>query len=197
MISCLRLISLLIVLTVSAPHALPQKKFCPVPPPSPFKHSGQISTRFDRAANGMRTTLEHPRALTQGAESVYLAATFVHQDPRRPSKPTLDLIFLPASQAARAYSAQQVAIVTDGQPMMLHQPASTNSRTAVRGAASVTLTYSEVSKLTAARKVQVRLGVSEFELTGNHIEALRELASQMAPSPSRWATRAGESVSAN
>ena len=70
-----------LILSALSVTALPQKqkRFCPVPPPSPFKHSGRIVTSFDRAAGGMRTTLEHPRSLGRGAEGLYLAASFVHQ----------------------------------------------------------------------------------------------------------------------
>lgn len=198
--SLLRPVSLLLLLTLFAPPAFSQKKFCPVPPPSPFKHDGQISTRFDRSSNGMRTTLQHPRALTKGADSVYLAASFVHQDPRVAVKPALEIIFFSASQPARLSFGEEVSLVADGQPMTLHRPASGGSRPGGRkstpASAAVSLNYTEVAKLTASRKVQVRLGGVEFDLTGNHIEALRELASQMAPSPSRWTTRAAEAVSA-
>lgn len=197
--SRLRLFSLLLLLTLSAPLALAQKKFCPVPPPSPFKHDGKIATRFDRSSNGMRTTLEHPRALTRGADSVYIAATFIHQDPRQQMKPSLDLIFFSASQTARLVFGEDVSLIADGQPMPLQRPANnlkTGGRKSNVASATVTLTYADVAKLTASRKVQVRLGGVEFDLTGNHIEALRELASQMAPAPSRWTTRAAETVSA-
>ena len=36
-------------------------------------------------------------------------------------------------------------------------------------------------RLLVARKVEARLGIVEFELTQEHLEALRDLASRMPP----------------
>lgn len=184
------LLSLVSLLTVLTAAAYAQKRMCPKPPPSPFKHEGQIVTSFDSHAGGMRTTLQHPRPLGRGVEVYYLAATFMHQDPRRPAAPTLDLILISTSPAAGLRAGQQLAFVLDGQPRSFGQNVSYRSRPAADGAtlesARITLSYADASAITRARNVVARIGGTEIALSNNHLEALREIVSLMAPSPSRW-----------
>jgi hypothetical protein len=188
------LLSLFSLLTLLAAAAYAQKRMCPKPPPSPFKHDGQIVTSFDGRAGGMRTTLQHPRPLGGGAEVYYLAATFMHQDPARPGAPTLDLILVSSSPAAGLRAGQQLALLLDGQPLSFGQQVSYRNQTAPDGtpleSARITLSYADASAITHARNVVARVGGTQVELTNNHLEALRELVSLMAPSPSRWQTSA-------
>ena len=188
------LISLFSLLTLLAAAGFAQKRMCPKPPPSPFKHDGQIVTSFDSRSGGMRTTLQHPHPLGNGAGVYYLAATFMHQDPRRPAAPTLDLILVSASPAAGLQPGQQLVFLLDGQPRSLAQNVSYRSQPAPDGtileSARITLSYADASALTRARNVVARVGGAHIELTNNHLEALRELVSLMAPSPSRWQTDA-------
>ena len=174
-------VTLLFALLTSAAFA--QKRMCPKPPPSPFKHDGQIVTSFDGRAGGMRTTLEHPRTLGKGTDLFYLAATFMHQDPRRPGAPTLDLILVSATPAARLRAGAAPVFVLDGQPRYMNQNVSYRSQSDNRGE-----TLADAAALTHARTVVARIGGVEVELTNNHLEALREMVSLMAPSPSRWQT---------
>ena len=188
------LLSLFSLLTLLTAAAYAQKRMCPKPPPSPFKHDGQIVTSFDGRAGGMRTTLQHPRPLGSGAEVYYLAATFMHQDPSRPAAPTLDLILVSASPAAGLRSGQQLALLLDGRPLSSGQNVSYRNQAAPDGttleSARITLSYADASAITRARNVVARVGGAEVSLTNNHLEALRELVSLMAPSPSRWQTGA-------
>lgn len=184
-----RLVPCAILLLASSAPAISQKKFCPVPPPSPFKHSGQIATRFDKAVNGMRTTLEHPRSLAGGGAALYLSASFTHQDPRRPLAPTLEMKFISASHSPKFRDSHDLVLLCDGR--QLSYAGATNYQTRAGGsstleAAQVRLSFDDVQAITRARKVSARLGGTEFELTNNHLEALREMASLMAPSPTRW-----------
>jgi hypothetical protein len=182
-------LSTLLLFVMSAP-AVSQKRFCPVPPPSPFKHSGRIVTSFDRSTNGMRTTLEHPRSLGKGAEELYLVASFVHQDPRRPSTPTVELVFVSSSPVTRYRDAHNLVFYCDGQQRAFNQKTSYKSQTGEGGVAleatRISLPYADVVSLTRSRKVSARLGATDVEFTNNHLEALRELVSLMAPSPGRW-----------
>lgn len=187
-----------ILLFAAATHAPAQKKpLCPKPPPSPYKHNGEIVSTIDRAARRMRTTLEHRRPLAGTAGVFYFGATFLHADTRTGQTPTVDLVFYGTPPAATLNNG--LMLVADGQPLALNERVSFRSQPASAGvlneSAKLTLTLSEVRKLTSARKVSVRAGSTELELTGNHLEALRELVSQMAPSPSRWSS-AGDAASA-
>ena len=182
-----RLFFAVILLVSLASVAHPQKRMCPKPPPSPFKHNGQIVTSFDSRAGGMRTTLEHPRTLGSGAEQFYLTASFINQDPRRPSAPTLDIIFYSATPTAHLRAGQNLVFVLDGEAHDFSRNARYKSQSD-GDSARVTLAYADASALTRARRVVARVGGVEIELTNNHLEALREMVSQLAPPPSRWQT---------
>ncbi|HZT59003.1 MAG TPA: hypothetical protein VFA21_10295 [Pyrinomonadaceae bacterium] len=186
-----RLLIAILLLSLPTTAALAQKRMCPKPPPSPFHHDGQIVTTLDGRAGGMRTTLEHPTPVGNGVETFYLAATFMHQDPRRGGAPSLDLILVSANPAARLQGSQDLVLVLDGQPHTLSRSVSYKSRpdgNGVQDSARMTLAYADAAALTHARTVVARVGGVEVALTNNHLEALRELVSLMAPSPSRWQT---------
>jgi hypothetical protein len=190
--SCSRLLFVLLLLSFLTSAAFAQKRMCPKPPPSPFKHDGQIVTSFDGRSGGMRTTLEHPRPLGSGAETFYFAATFIHQDPRRGGAPSLDLILVSATPTAKLSGGQDAVFVLDGQPRSLSRNVSYKSQSYGNGemqdSARITLSYADAAALTHARTVVAKVGGVAVELTNNHLEALRELVSLMAPSPSRWQT---------
>jgi hypothetical protein len=183
-----RLLLAALLLTTLAATAFPQKRLCPKPPPSPFKHDGEIVTVFDSRAGGMRTTLEHPRALGRGTEAYYLAASFMHQNAKRPGTPMLDLVIYSASPASRLQAGQQLVLVLDGQPRPFARGASYRGQPGGGNALRLSLSYADVSALTHARKVAAQFGGAEVELTNNHLEALREMLSLLAPSPGRWQT---------
>jgi hypothetical protein len=177
------------ILTLLTANAFPQKRLCPKPPPSPFKHDGEIVTTFDGRSGGMRTTLEHPRPLGKSPDTYYMAASFMHQDQRRPGTPTLDLIIYSVSPASRLHPGQDLVLVLDGQPRSFNRNVSYGSRPGGGGnSVRLTLSYAEASALTHARKVSAQVGGTEIELTNNHLEALREILSLMAPSPGLWQT---------
>ncbi len=183
-----RLVLSAALLTLLAATAFPQKRLCPKPPPSPFKHDGEIVTIFDSRAGGMRTTLEHPRSLGRGADAYYLAASFMHQNTTRPGTPTLDLVIYTQSPAARLQAGQQLVLVLDGRPRAFGANANFRAPSGVGGAVRLSLSYADAAALTQARKVAARIGGGEIELSNNHLEALREMVSLLAPSPGRWQT---------
>jgi hypothetical protein len=193
---CSRLLLCALFVALAAPLALSQKRFCPTPPPSPFKHDGQIVTKFDGRAGGMRTILQHPRPIGSGAEVFYLAASFMHQDPRRPAAPALDLVLVSGSPLAHLRAGQAVTFLLDGQARAVNQSVNYVSRPDGSGgtldSASIKLSYADASAITHARRVVARVGGAEVELTNNHLEALREMVSLLAPSSGRWQTAGRE-----
>ncbi|HEV2765543.1 MAG TPA: hypothetical protein VGV38_21345 [Pyrinomonadaceae bacterium] len=175
----------ILLLLVCAGPAAAQKKLCPAPPPSPFKHSGEIATTFDRASRGMRTTLTHPRLLGPSGAGFYLVASFAHQNPKRPTRLVLELVLVSAGKQPNG-RAGALSFVADGKEFPLYGT-SAQFQT-VRGydgnsheAARVALPLDTVNTLLRARKVSARLGGTEVEFTHNHLEALREMASLMSP----------------
>lgn len=182
-----------IMLLAFASFAPAQKKrACPVPPPSPFKHDGAIATSFDRTS-GMRTTLEHPRVINAPDGGFYLTASFRHQSAQGPSRLALDVAFISASKSARYRDSHNLVFYADGKELPFVGAAAQYQTTkGERGllleATRVTVPYAMLLKLTQSRQVAARIGSTQFALTNNHLEALRELVSLMAPPPSTWAT---------
>ncbi len=176
------------LLTLLAATAFPQKRLCPKPPPSPFKHDGEIVTSFDSRAGGMRTTLQHPRAIGSGAELFYLAASFMHQSAKRPGTPAFELVLYTNVPSAQPSSAGSVSIVLDGQARPFTQQANFRSQPGGGNAVRLTLSYADLSALTRARNASVQFGGAQLALTNNHLESLREMLSLLAPSPGRWQT---------
>lgn len=176
------------LLTLLAATAFPQKRLCPKPPPSPFKHDGEIVTSFDSRAGGMRTTLQHPRAIGSGAEPYYLAASFMHQSTKRPGTPAFELVIYTNVPSAQPNNAGSVSLVLDGQARPFTQQASFRSQPGGGNAVRMTLSYADLSALTRSRNASVQLGGAQLALTNNHLESLREMLSLLAPSPGRWQT---------
>ena len=176
------------LLTLLAATAFPQKRLCPKPPPSPFKHDGEIVTSFDSRAGGMRTTLQHPRAFGKGAELYYLAASFMHQSTKRPGTPALELVLHTNSPAATPQAGGGISLLLDGQARPFAQNASFRSQTGRGNVVRLTLSYADLSALTQSRNAAVQLGGTQLELTHNHLESLREVLSLLAPPPARWQT---------
>lgn len=182
-----------VVLLVCASNAIAQKKLCAAAPPSPFKHNGKISTSFDGATHGMRTTLKHPRIISTSGGGFYLTASFLHQNANSSrNRLALDIALIYTSHHAKYRDAHNLVFLVDGKelPLLgtpaLYQTAQEDGMTLE--ATKVSIPYNALLNMLAARKVSARVGQTEFELTNNHLEALRELASLMAPSPSKWAT---------
>ena len=110
-----RLLLATALLTLFSATAFPQKRLCPKPPPSPFKHAGEIVTSFDSRAGGMRTSLQHPGAIANGAELFYLAASFMHQSSKRPGTPALELVLYTDAPSAQSHSGESVSLVSENQ----------------------------------------------------------------------------------
>lgn len=168
------------------------QKFCTVAPPSPFKHDALIVTSIDRDSGRLKTTLEHPRPLSK---DFYLYASFLYQDSRARSTPTIDIYFIHAAkdkQVAYAH-AHNVSIVADGNswpfagaPQYFTERAEhkiTLEKTVM------TLSYANLVNLLQSKRVTARIGGTEFELSHNHLESLREIASLMAPPVKRVVKR--------
>jgi hypothetical protein len=160
------------------------QKFCTVAPPSPFKHSALIVTSYDQRARRMKTTLEHPNAMANG---LHLYASFFYQDARLRTPPMIDIIFIAASKKPLFREAHDLSLMADGNLWPLTSTPAYYTEGGPNGTTlektKITLSYTELLALIKARRVRARLGATEFELSNNHLESLREIAMLMAPPP--------------
>jgi hypothetical protein len=140
----------------------------------------------------MRTTLEHPRPLGGSHDAVYMTASFVHLDPRHGVRPTVELALVSALKAQKYRGSHDVVLVGDGRPVPLSAAARYQSRAGEQGMVlevfKLSLSAADLAGVTGARRVTARVGGEEFELTQNHLEALREMASLMGGAQKGWRT---------
>jgi hypothetical protein len=161
------------------------QRMCPVPPPSPFRHNAQIITRPDPRTKQWKVYMQHPTSLARGGDPVYLAAEFAFVDPRLRAKPTIDISFVSMSKNPRFEFSHALSLLIDGQPWPVAAPVQYSSKKQGDGVyleiTKVTLTYDSLISLIQGKKVSAQLGMAKFELTNNHLEALREVANMMMP----------------
>lgn len=183
-------IPLLVAIILSFAATGYAQKFCTVAPPSPFKHNALIVTSYDQRAGRMKTSLEHPRVMGDG---VYLYAAFFYQGQGLRVPPSIDLYFVHPSKKPAYADSHNVSLFADGAPWPVMTAAQYSTEKGEKGMTlektRVTLSYENLVSLLKARRVTARLGFTEFELSFNHLEALREIASLMAPPPPRVARR--------
>ncbi len=161
------------------------QKSCPVPPPSPFRHNAQIVTRPDPKTKQWKVYMQHPSSLTRSGDPVYLAAEFAFVDPRLKTKPTIDISFVSMSKSPRFEYSHSVSLLIDGQPWPVAAPVQYSSKKQSDGLyleiTKVTLSYDSLLNLIQGKKVAAQLGMMRFEMSNNHLEALREVANMMMP----------------
>ena len=185
----LKRIPLLCVLLLTFSATGLAQKFCTVSPPSPFHHNALIVTSFDASTGRMKTTLEHPHSIGDG---LYMRAAFFYQDRRLRTPPTIDIYFVTASKKPRYNEVHDLSILADGRALQSvggeQYFTEHGERTTTVEKMRLTLTYASLVTLTKAQRVTVRLGSTKVELSNNHLESLREIASMMMP-PSGAARR--------
>jgi hypothetical protein len=173
-------------LLASAISGFAQKRYCEVPPPSPFKHNALIVTRYDQSAKRMKTVLEHPLSLGHAeGEALYLSASFFFSDPRLRVRPMLEISLISVSKEPRHRNSHDVSLLADAARLPLVGPTRYQSSKVEKGlvqeVVTTTITYDTLFDLIRAKRVTAQLDSAQFELTNNHLESLREVASLMVP----------------
>lgn len=175
-------------LLAAAGSVCAQKKACPIPPPSPYKHTAHIGTRYDADTHAMRTVLEHPVKLGSDAEPLYLAASFAYgktSGAAIATRTSVEFSFISVAPAPRFRDAHTLRLFADGREL----PRVATERYGAEQAdenhiierTQVSLSPAALIELTKAKRVEITLGSEHFEFTKNHLEALRELASLIRP----------------
>ena len=173
------------IIACIAPSEFAQKRYCEIPPPSPFKHNALIVTRFDKPTKRMKTVLEHPVSLSHAGDALYLSASFFFSDPKLRTRPMLEIALISVSKEAKYRNSHDVTILADGirAPLVsqVRYESGKGEHGLVQEVARATITYETLFNLIQAKRVTTTLGSTQFELTTNHLESLREVASLMVP----------------
>lgn len=164
----------------------------------PYKHTASVATRYDPGARRMQVILEYPDFEAGKGEGFTILASFYHHDPKLRGTPSVNLTFIFVSSQSISQHARDLTVTVNGNPWALSGPvqySSEKERHSVINAASVTLSYAKLLEITTSRKTEVQLGASSHKLTTDNLEALRELASQLAPYE-QWAKQGNAASSA-
>jgi hypothetical protein len=180
------LLAVAFMLTACSINGFAQKRYCEIPPPSPFRHNALIVTRYDKPTKRMKTVLEHPVSLGHsGGEALYLSASFFFSDPRLRARPMLDISIISVSKEPKLRNLRDLAILADSARLPLVGQTQYQSEKTEKGlvqeVVTATVTYDTLFNLIQAKRVTAQLGSAQLELTGNHLESLREVASLMVP----------------
>lgn len=182
------LLCVLLIAGASGYASAQQLKACPVPPPSPYKHTAYIATRYDEATNAMRTVLEHPVTLGDKAQPLYLFASFAYPNAARQTDKTrtiVNLALVSVAPVARFDHAHDLRVYVDGREQVQLSPEQYRAETDDANRAiewtQISLSAQSLRELAKAAHVEFALNGERHKLTKNHLEALRELASLMRP----------------
>jgi hypothetical protein len=163
------------------------QKFCRVAS-SPFKHTASIANKYDDHAHRMKTVLEYPR-FDGGGSGFTIYASFYHHNVKLGFTPTVDLTFIFANAQSSSQHARDLSLSVNGRPLAFAGPiqfASQKDKHTTVDAVKITITYENLLEITSGRKTEVRFGSTSRKLSEDNLEALRELASLLAPY-SQWA----------
>lgn len=170
-------------LLVAASHAWAQRT-CPIPPPSPFHHNGNIVTRFDASARRMITSLDPMLISGTTLDGIFLQAAFTHLPRGNASRQTVEVVFVSVSRENRFRSMHDLSLMLDGRLVPVFGTPQYRTSSIGNGAVvemtKVTLSLDSFRSLVRARRVTARLGATEFNLREGNLEALREVASLIA-----------------
>ena len=130
--------------------------------------------------------MEYPQLDPSNGVRFTLAASFYHQDMRLPTPPSVDLTFIFISPESSSSHARPLSLFLNGRPWSPAanpsvQYSSAKDHKFVIERAKVTLTYESLLQLINSRRIDARLGSSTYQLSEDNLEALRDLARQLAP----------------
>ena len=170
-------------LLVATSQAWAQRS-CPIPPPSPFRHNGNIVTRFDASARRMITSLDPMLISGTQLDGIFLQATFTHLPRGNAARQTVDVMFVSVSRENRFRAMHDLSLMLDGRLTPVFGTPQYRTASIGEGAVmemtKVTLSLDGFRSLVRARRVSARLGMTELNLREGNLEALREVASLIA-----------------
>lgn len=171
------------------------------PQQSVSAHRGQIETSYDPAKDTTIVRL-HPMQVygeplassnyAGGAEARFYAS-FTHPGPASSARPERMLISLISTTGDWKYTDfRKLSAIVDGKRLNLgalefaprftvNAPANANADDNIRQEIAVSLPRRTFLRIANGKEVRIRMGPREFKLGGTHLEALRDLASRMAP----------------
>ncbi|MDQ3649668.1 MAG: hypothetical protein M3458_05185 [Acidobacteriota bacterium] len=144
---------------------------------------GEITTAYDQSSDTTKVMLQPTIIISRKREELRLGAVSVHHGRviAKPNKVALVFVSLSVEGGNRYESARKLTIVADGRRFALGE----TQRTMQSGngvfieSMTAVVPYEIFSQTAYAKKVSVKLGLTEFELNSDHTKMLRAAASYM------------------
>jgi hypothetical protein len=156
--------------------------------PSPkqtYKHDGKIEVKFDESKNQTVVRLDTMKIYENDSETLSMIVSGSYAGKTPPAPPSELLFVLYASSKQRRYQTEPQLIVTaDSEVVRTRQLKNYGARTEGDRVIEPLLTmmpYDILAKMANAKKVTLKIGTTEYEMTANNLEALRDFASRMVP----------------
>lgn len=193
----LRFILTLAIVTACATIALGQDSYTMLQ----ITHIGTVETSYDQVKDITTVWLNpmqvygEPLASSQyvGGDEASFHASFSYSGRILRAQPKYILFSLTSTSQNWKYTDfPKLTALVDGKLLNIgplervplftvNASANANSDDYISQGITVSLSYKTFLRIAHGKKVQIRMGPREFELVGNHLEALRNLATKMVP----------------
>ena len=154
-------------------------------PSSKFKHDGKIEVLFDEKKNETTIRLNEMKIFESESETLSIIVVGSFEGKKQTGSPSELLFVLNASSKQRRYQIEpQITVTADGEVIRTRQMKNYGARNDKGQIIEPLLTmmpYEIVVKMANAKKVTLKIGTTDYEMTANNLEALRDVVSRLAP----------------
>lgn len=150
-----------------------------------YKHDGKIDVTFDESKNETTVRLDTMKIYGGEAESLSMVVVGSYAGKTPQSPPSELLVVLSVSSNEKRFQFEPMLVITaDGEIVRNRLTKKYASR--VEGDRVIEplfnmIPYDVLVKMANAKKVTLKIGVSEYEMTANNMEALKDVISRMVP----------------
>jgi hypothetical protein len=154
-------------------------------PKRTYKHDGNIEVKYDASKNQTFVSLDTMNVYENDSESLSMSVTGSYEGKIAPASPSEILFVLHASSKQRRYQTEpQLVVVADGEVVRTRQMKNYGARADGNRVIEPLLTmmpYDILVKMANAKKLTLKIGSREYQMTANNLEALRDFVSRMIP----------------
>jgi hypothetical protein len=150
-----------------------------------YNHDGKIDELFDAATNETTVRLDTMKIFSGESESLSMVVTGTFSGKTPSLSPTDLLMVFSVSSSERRFEIEPIIVITADSEIVRNRQAK-NYGSRKEGDRVIEplfnmIPYEVVVKMANAKRVVVKIGASEYELTPNNLEALREFVSKVSP----------------
>lgn len=149
------------------------------------KHDGKIDVTFDKDKSETTVKLNELSILENESESLSMIVVGSFAGQKATASQSEILFMLNAVSKQRRYQVEpQLVVTADGEVIRTRQMKNYGSRSKDNKVVEPLLTmmpFEVVSKMAKAKRVIFKINDTEYQLTSNNLEAIRDFASRLTP----------------